>query len=64
MNAPASFERLSELVLCSLQWEICLVYLDDVVVFGRTYEEHMARLDTVLTRLSSAGLKLKPRMSE
>ena len=60
-TAPASFERLMELVLCGLHWEICLVYLDDVVVFGRTYKEHMARLDTVMTRLSSAGLKLKPR---
>lgn len=33
-NSPATFERLMEIVLCGLQWEKCLVYLDDVIVFG------------------------------
>lgn len=34
-NSPATFERLMEIVLCGLQWEKCLVYLDDVIVFGK-----------------------------
>ena len=60
-NAPSTFERLMETVLRGLQWQSCLVYLDDVVVFGRTEDELLQRMDEVFTRLSAAGLKLKPR---
>ena len=49
-----------ELALHGLQWVICLIYLDDVIIFGRTFNEHMQRLRTVLSRLQNAGLKLKP----
>ena len=60
-NAPATFERLMETVLAGLNWQICLIYLDDVIVHGRTFEEMLHNLDQVFSRLSSAGLKLKPR---
>ena len=60
-NAPSTFEWLMESVLLGLQWQTCLAYLDDVVVFARTEEEMLARLDEVFTRLVKAGLKLKPR---
>lgn len=46
-NAPATFERLMECVLRGLTWETCLVYLDDVIVFGRTFEEHLKNLREV-----------------
>lgn len=59
-NAPATFERLMEFVLAGLIGTSCLVYLDDIVVFSRTFEEHISRLTEVLTRLRQAGLKLKP----
>ena len=47
--------------LHGFRWEICLAYLDDVVVFGRTWEEHLERLRLVLTRLQVAHLKLHPK---
>ena len=59
-NAPATFERLMEFVLAGLIGTSCLVYLDDIVIFSRTFEEHLSRLTEVLTRLRQAGLKLKP----
>ena len=59
-NAPATFQRLMERVLMGLQWEQCLVYLDDIIVFGKTFEETLDRLRRVLNRLKAAGLKLKP----
>jgi hypothetical protein len=37
--APATFERLMETVLAGLQWDICLIYLDDVIVLGRSYTD-------------------------
>ena len=38
-NAPATFERLMERVLHGLQWERCLVYLDDIITFGKSFDE-------------------------
>ena len=60
-NAPATFERLMERVLAGLQWEICLVYLDDIMVFAQNFEEHMSRLSLVLDRVRQAGLKISPK---
>jgi hypothetical protein len=59
-NAPATFERLMENVLRGLQWERCLVYLDDIIVTGKTVQEVVDNLEKVLIRLRAAGLKLKP----
>ena len=59
-NAPSTFQRLMELILAGLHWETCLIYLNDVVVFGRTWEEHMLRIREVLSRLLRANLKLNP----
>ena len=59
-NAPATFQRLMDLVLAGLQWSQCLVYIDDVIVLGRTFKEHLDNLEEVFQRLRSAGLRLKP----
>ena len=42
-NAPATFERLMDRVLCGMRWSRCLVYLDDVISFGMTAPEALAR---------------------
>ena len=52
-NAPSTFQSLMELVLRGLHWSTCLVYLDDIIVYSSTIEEHF-------TRLRMAGLKIKP----
>ena len=59
-GAPATYQHLMELVLAVLQWSICLIYLDDVTIFGRNFEENIEHLDVVLTQFGAAGLKLKP----
>ena len=61
VNAPATFERLMEQVLLGIAWSECLVYLDDILVFGPNFETTLARLDSVLDRLGAAGLKLKAK---
>jgi hypothetical protein len=43
-GAPATFERLMETVLAGLQWDICLVYLDDVIVLERSFEDMVINL--------------------
>ena len=60
-NAPATFERLMELVLRGLSWKTCLVYLDDVIVIGRTFEEHLKNLEDVFRRLRNANLQLSTK---
>ena len=60
-NAPATFERLVEIVLAGLHWETCLVYLDDIIVCGKTFEDMVKNLGEVFERLQEAGLKLKAR---
>ena len=60
-NALSIFARLMEVVLKGLHWKICLIYLDDVIVMGRTFEEKLQLLKEVFERLARAGLKLKPK---
>lgn len=48
-------------VLSWLKWQSCLVYLDDVVIFSTTFDQHVERLRTVLKAISSAGLTIKPQ---
>ena len=59
-NSPGVFQRLMEIVLRGLQWHTCLIYLDDVLVFGSNFDEHMDRVREVLSRIRGAELKLKP----
>ena len=58
-NAPATFQRLMEGVLHGLTGKCCLVYIDDIVIMGETFEEHLVNLRAVLERLGQAKLKLK-----
>ncbi|XP_075908909.1 uncharacterized protein LOC142905723 [Petromyzon marinus] len=58
-SAPATFQRLMELVLAGLQWDSCLIYLDDVIVFSRTFSEHIERLCAVFLKMRAANLKFK-----
>ena len=58
--APSVFQRLMDCVLAGLSYITCLVYLDDIIVFSRTFDEHLARLDEVFRRIGQANLKLKP----
>lgn len=60
-NSPATFERLMESVLAGLQWETCLVYIDDIIIFSDSIEPHIDRLSDVLKRISQAGLKISPK---
>ena len=43
-NTSGTFKRLIEFVLSGPQWQTCLIYLDDVIVFGWDFEEHLGQL--------------------
>ena len=61
VNAPATFQCLMEVVLTGLARGSCYVYLDDVLVLGKTLEEHNTNLTKVFSRIRGAGLRLKPK---
>jgi len=60
-NAPATFQRLMDATMLGLNFEICLVYLDDIIVFSDgNPQTHLERLEQLFCRLKAANLKLKP----
>ena len=58
-NSGATFQRIIETAMRGLQWQILVLYLDDIIVFSKTFDEHLENLQRVFQRLSDAGLKLK-----
>ena len=60
-NAPATFQRLMERVLAGLQWHTCLVYIDDIIIFSETIDDHLEQIQNIFHRLKQAKLKLKPK---
>lgn len=63
-NAPATFQRLMERCMGELNLKECLIFLDDILIFSETFEEHLERLEAVFSRLKQHGLKLKPSKCE
>ncbi|TFY81000.1 hypothetical protein EWM64_g3019 [Hericium alpestre] len=59
-NGPAIFQRVMQSVLAPYLWLFCLVYIDDIVVFLTSYEEHIGHLDKVLQAVEDAGITLSP----
>jgi len=57
-SAPANFQRALDIILPGLKWHLCLVYLDDVIIFSASAEQHVKDIDVVLTELREAGVTL------
>lgn len=63
-NSPSTFQRVMDNVLRGLQNEICLVYLDDIIVFSTSLQEHIINLDKVFKRLRESNFKIQMDKSE
>ena len=59
-GSPPTFQCLVEKVLVGLTWKICVPYLDDIIIFSSTPEEHLERLQHVFQRFRAHNLKIKP----
>ena len=59
VNVPSTFQRLMEKVMSGLMPEKCLTYIDDILVVGTNFSEHLSNLEAVFERLREASLKLK-----
>lgn len=63
-NAPSTFQRVMNNILRGLQNEVCLVYLDDVIIFSTSLQEHIEKLKQVFTRLRDSKFKIQLEKSE
>jgi transposase InsO family protein len=63
-TAPATFQRMMNVVLSGLTGSRCFVFLDDIVVYARSLAEHDSKLREVFDRLRENNLKLKPEKCE
>lgn len=61
INAPSVFERLMERLMAGLTFISLLIYLDDIIVYSKTFESHLENLREVFQRLREANLKLNPK---
>ncbi|UYV69417.1 K02A2.6-like, partial [Cordylochernes scorpioides] len=60
-NVPAIFERMMDKILKGLKWTMALCYLDDIVVYSKSFNEHLHRLEIILQCLDEAELRLNPK---
>jgi len=58
--APATFQRLMNVVVGDMNWKEALVYLDDILIFSKTMTDNVTRLNKIFGRIRAAGLKVKP----
>lgn len=57
-NATAIFQRTMDDVLKAYIGKICYVYIDDIIIFGRSEEEHLRNIETILCALEKANLRV------
>ena len=60
-NAPREFQRFMAHCLDGLRDDICIPYIDDIIAFSQTFEDHVDHIRKVLRRLREHGAKLKPK---
>lgn len=63
-NAPPTFQRVMDNLLKGLQGKICFVYMDDIVIYSTSLQEHMVNLQTVFQRLRETNFKIQLDKSE
>ena len=59
-NGPSVFQRIMQTVLAPFLWLFALVYIDDIVVYSKTFDEHLKHLDMVFSSIRNAKLTLSP----
>lgn len=60
-SGPAVFQRLMDKVLGRYKWQIALVYIDDIIIYSKDFNEHLQDIDTVLGLVAKSGITLSPK---
>ncbi|KAI5454141.1 hypothetical protein NCC49_005131 [Naganishia albida] len=60
-SGPGIFQRLMDKVLGRYKWQICLVYIDDIIIYSKSYEEHLQDVERILQLVGKSGITLSPK---
>ena len=60
VNGATTYQLLMSLVLAGISWEVCIAYIDDLIILGRSFSDHLANLEIVLQHFAEHNLKIKP----
>lgn len=60
-NGPAIFQRVMQGILSPFLWIFALVYIDDIVIFSKTFDDHLLHLDHVFKAIADSGITLSPK---
>jgi transposase InsO family protein len=58
-NSPGVFQRLMNLVLSGFLGHFCMIYIDDIIIYSETAEQHLQHIEQILEKLDEAGLRIK-----
>ena len=61
VNAPAIFQRLTDALLAGIKWQFCAGYIDDIIIWSNTFNNHLQHVEEVLRRMQQANLQLRPK---
>ena len=59
-NSPATFQRCMESILGDMVFEFLVVFLDDLILFSKTVQDHLSKMEKLFRRIKAYGIKLKP----
>lgn len=62
-TGPSVFQRLTDRILGHYKWQIALVYIDDIIIYSKTFEKHAQDVDTILKLVTKSGITLSPSKS-
>ena len=60
-NAAPTFQRNMEVMLNDLLWKVCIIYINDIIIFGNDFDEHLKNIDIVLGRMEEFNMLAKPK---
>ncbi|CAF1415622.1 unnamed protein product [Rotaria sordida] len=63
-NGPATFQRVINHILGPTRWKYALAYIDDVIIYSKTFEEHLSHVNEICTILKNARFRLNPEKCE
>lgn len=64
VSAPSTYQRMMDTVLAGLKWQCLAVYIDDVIIHSKSFEEHIKDISATLTRLNEANIQIKSSKCE
>lgn len=63
-GGPATFQALMDKVLADIKHQFCMAFLDDVLIYSTSFEDHLSHIEEVLRRIAQAGLTINPNKTQ